>query len=117
MATNTKIKRVNAPKASAAPAPKPADAELEQGEQKRRQRVAIVNPPIESPLPQGDGRERVLARLSAEEKVDVYVPRAFTYTAEKHVEIHFNAGVQPMAKSIASHWWVKAMGVEEYNRV
>ena len=81
---------------------------------KRRARVAIVNPPIESPVYQGDPKERVMASLAAEPKVTVYVPRALTFTADKHVEMHFNAGVQSMPQSVAQHWWMKAMGVEEY---
>ncbi len=51
---------------------------------------------------------------NVEDFVTVTVPRAFKLTLDHATVKQYNAGIQPMLKAHADHWWSKANGVVEY---
>lgn len=67
-----------------------------------------------SGLPKTAEQAAATAATLAEDKVTVTVPKAFTLTLDDHQVIEIAAGVQPMPKSWAEHWFSKAKGVTVY---
>lgn len=48
--------------------------------------------------------------------VTVFVPRAFKLNISHTEVVKFEEGMQEMAPELAGHWFVKANGVQVYNR-
>ena len=49
-------------------------------------------------------------------QVEVHIPKAFKVTLDNGAILHFSAGVHPIPRFLADHWYVKANGVTPYVR-
>lgn len=66
-----------------------------------------------SPIPAPEGQGPTEAqKLAAEDKVRVFVPKAFKLTLDDGDIIDIAAGEQKMPESLANHWYAKVNGVE-----
>jgi len=66
-----------------------------------------------SPIPQPEGHGPTeTEKLAAEDKVRVFVPKAFKITLDDGDMVDIAAGEQKMPKSLAEHWYSKVNGVE-----